>query len=272
MGFPEWTLWGMGISGLGALLMIGLALLAQSPTTLARMRLLSSRLDLRARAFTGYAFALLLLAFGFFFAGVPIAPITETADSTTPIAQSTPLTTLDANDETTAVLTDTLTADNATPRPTISTAGSGSFGAPPANSEEEVAPPTTEGATPNSSPTDSPTITLTPTPIATDTPTATPTNTPTPTASPTPTDTPTPTITPTPIEGETAVITTQGNPISMRRAPGGQQNLAQLKNGTVVVVQNGRANKGGINWREVRTVAGMLGWVPEEFLTFNETP
>jgi hypothetical protein len=58
----------------------------------------------------------------------------------------------------------------------------------------------------------------------------------------------------------------------MRRAPGGQQILAQLQNGTVVVVQNGRANQAGIIWREVRTVAGMLGWVPEEFLTFNETP
>jgi hypothetical protein len=275
MGFPEWTLWGMGISGLGALLMIGLALLAQSPATLARMRLLGSRLDLRARAFTGYGFALLLLAFGFFFAGVPIGPVGEGAvNNSTPLAQATEPTTAGAAEETAAVVTDSLSIETPTPRATVSTAGSGSFGAPPANITgtvaAEVAPPTEAGATTVS------TAAPTDTPLATNTATATPSHTPTSTASPTPTPTstptttPTPTVTPTPIEGETAVISTQGNPVSVRRAPGSQQILAQLQNGTVVVVQSGRANQGGLLWREIRTVEGVLGWVPEEFLALEE--
>ena len=258
----------MGISGLGALLMIGLALLAQSPTTLARMRLLSARLDLRARTFTGYGFALLLLAFGFFFAGVPIEPMAETAVSTTPVALATTLASPAGTNEITAVFTDTLTVDNATPRPTISSASSGSFGAPPSDTAEETVP-TAAAVLPDASATIAPTTAATNTPPATNTPTATPSHTPTSTASPTPTNTPTPTVTPTPIEGETALISTQGNPISVRRAPGSQQILAQLQNGTVVVVQNGRANQGGLLWREVRTVEGVLGWVPEEFLSFD---
>lgn len=268
MGFPEWTLWGMGISGLGALLMIGLALLAQSPTTLARMRLLSARLDVRARTFTGYGFALLLLAFGFFFAGVPIGTV-ETADAITPVSQAPSLTSLAATNDVTDVLTDTLTADNTTPRPTISSASSGSFGAPPSDTTEETVP-TAEAATPEPNATVAPTTAPTNTPPATSTPTATPSHTPTSTATATPTNTPTPTVTPTPIEGETAVITTQGNPISVRRAPGSQQILAQLQNGTVIVMQNGRASQGGLLWREIRTVEGVLGWVPEEFLSFDE--
>jgi hypothetical protein len=269
MGFPEWTLWGMGISGLGALLMIGLALLAQSPSTLARMRLLGSRLDLRARMFTGYGFALLLLAFGFFFAGVPLGSLPETAVSTTPVAQATASTAPEEIGEATAVLTDTLSTDNPTPRPTISSAGSGSFGAPPIGATEATTP-SIEAVTPDPTATITPTATATNAPTATDTPTATPSHTPTSTASPTPTDTPTPTVTPTPIEGQTAVIATEGNPVPVRRAPGGQQVLTQLQNGTVVIVQNGRANQGGLLWREIRTVEGILGWVPEDFLSFAE--
>ena len=62
----------MGLSSLGALLAVGLAFAAQSPKFLARTPLAGYRLDLRARAFTGYGFALMLLALGFFLAGVPI--------------------------------------------------------------------------------------------------------------------------------------------------------------------------------------------------------
>jgi hypothetical protein len=269
MGFPEWTLWGMGISGLAALLMIGLALLAQSPGTLNRMRLLGSRLDLRARLFTGYGFALLLLAFGFFLAGVPLAPAPETAASTTPVAQATSGTAPEAIDETTTVFTDTLSTNDSTPRPTISSASSGSFGAPPAGITEEITP-AIEAVTAEATATITSTATATNMPTATNTPTSTPSHTPTSTASPTPTDTPTPTVTPTPIEGTTAIITTQGNPIPVRRSPGGQQILAQLQNGTVVIVQDGRANQGGLLWREIRTVEGILGWVLEDFLAFAE--
>jgi hypothetical protein len=62
----------MGLAGFGALIAIALALLAQSPRLLTRLNLNGSRLDLRAKAFTGYGLALLLLAIGFFLAGVPL--------------------------------------------------------------------------------------------------------------------------------------------------------------------------------------------------------
>ena len=74
MGFPLWTLFGMAITAFGALVMLVIAYIAQSPKLLQRLGLSGSRLDLRARTFTGYALALLLLAFGFFIAGVPLGP------------------------------------------------------------------------------------------------------------------------------------------------------------------------------------------------------
>jgi len=57
--------------------------------------------------------------------------------------------------------------------------------------------------------------------------------------------------------------------VALRRAPGSQQVLLQLPNGEVVLLQNGRANQNTILWREVRTTSGILGWVPEEFLTIS---
>jgi hypothetical protein len=85
MGFPTWTLWGMGLSAFGALIAIALALLAQTPRLLSRFGLIRFRFDLRARSFTVYGFALLLLSVGFFLAGVPLGspaantPATETS-------------------------------------------------------------------------------------------------------------------------------------------------------------------------------------------------
>ncbi|MCA9999536.1 MAG: hypothetical protein KDE56_27425, partial [Anaerolineales bacterium] len=151
----------------------------------------------------------------------------------------------------------------------VSSSESGSFGSslPTATGEATAVP--TDNTTPDPAAANTATPTSTNTPLDTSTPTATPTPTATSTASPTPTDTPTPTVTPTPILGETAVITTQGNPVSLRRTPGGQQVILQLSNGEVVLLQNGRANQGTILWREVRTTNGTLGWVPEEFLTIN---
>ena len=269
MGFPDWTLWGMGISAVGALLMIGLALLAQSPPTLARMRLLSARLDLRAKAFTGYGFALMLLAFGFFLAGVPLGAVPDTAVAdTTPIAQTEAANTPVATNQTDADLSTPQPIGTTAPRATLSSAESGSFGS---SLPEATATAVPENSTPGPTApaTATATAAATNTPVATNTATATPTNTATSTASPTPTETSTPTVTPTPIQGETAVITTEGNPVSLRRAPGGQQVLEQLQNGTVVVLQNGRANQGTTLWREVRTTEGILGWVPEELLSFD---
>ena len=77
MGFPVWTLWGMGITAVGTTLMLILAYVAQSPRLLKRLGLSGYRLDLRARTFTGYALALLLLSSGFFLAGVPLGTLTD---------------------------------------------------------------------------------------------------------------------------------------------------------------------------------------------------
>jgi hypothetical protein len=201
----------------------------------------------------------LLLGFGFYFAGGPIESLSSAA-VTTLEGEATLETAVTPDDNATAVADTGDSGEPATPRSTVSTAGSGSFGSPLTNTNQLEAD---DASTPDLD------ATPTATPVPTETPTTTPTNTPTSTASATPTDTPTPTVTPTPIQGETAVITTQGNPISVRRSPGGQQVLFQLQNGTMVILQNGRANQGGELWREVRTVEGVLGWVPESFLAIT---
>ncbi len=276
MGFPTWTLWGMGISGLGAIIMMGLAMLAQSPGAMASMGLPSSQMGVQTKRFIGYAFACLLLVLGFFLAGVPLnTGESETAVVPTPLPLAT-----NAADEASTSETTALPTQSPTPIPTTQLVESGSFGGPPPNSEDASGDATeTETATTgestsepiatNAPPTETPTATQTPTPIDTPTPTATPTQTPTSTATPTPTNSPTPTATPTPIDGETAVIETGGGTIWLKRSPGGQ-NLVVIQNGEIVLLENGRANQGGILWREVRTVDGTLGWVQDEFINYEE--
>jgi len=272
MGFPEWTLWGMGLSAVAALLFSGLAVLAQSPRLLARLGVFGVRLDEQVRMFSGLTFAAVLLGFGFFMAGVPLEPVgTAVSESSGPnviqTATAAAMTAMPIANGSTAVSTPTATATPTPPfgAPTLGapTPGSGAFAGPPpsantvtpsveANGEATIPVPPTLTNTPR--PNSSPTATSTPTPLPTDTPTPTPT----------------PTITPTPIEGETAVISTQGSTLWVRRSPGGQQ-LALVRDGDVVILQDGRANRSGLVWREIRTVDGTLGWVQEEFLTFNES-
>jgi hypothetical protein len=38
----------------------------------------------------------------------------------------------------------------------------------------------------------------------------------------------------------------------------------------VVILLPRHANQGGIVWREVSTGSGIVGWVQEEFLNYNE--
>ena len=130
MGFPTWTLWGMGLSVLGALITLGLSLLAQSPQALKRIGLGSSTLDQRARAFTTYAFALMILALGFFLAGVPIGAENQTAVQSEPSAPA-------PTAEQEQAAADSSSPEIDTPTPPL-TPETGAFGGPP----PELASPT----------------------------------------------------------------------------------------------------------------------------------
>ena len=257
----------MGLSALAALIAIGLALIGQTPGFMRRVGLTVYRLDLRVRSYTGYGFALLLLAMGFFLAGVPIGPQTN-GETVVVVATPTPTppTGIPFPDE---------TADDETAAlPAVITPETGAFpGLPPElrdpdNDENDndvdgtAAPTTGDNVTATSTP-----AAAAPTATPTIGPTTTATATPTPT--PTPTQTPTPTLTPTPIMGETAVINALGSNIWVRRMPGGQT-LFLVSDRETVILLSGRANQGGIIWREISNLNGLTGWIQAEFLTTND--
>lgn len=233
----------MGIAALGALFFMLLALLGQSPSTARRLGLDVYRLDLRVRAFTGYAFACLLLVGGFFVAGVPLGegngePVaqspTEAVDAGTQLPDeegTSPQNGLGETGEDEPLTLETVAAGDLTP--TNDRPASGAFGGAPtraaetAEAEEAGEGEAGEGeegvvVTPDLS---SPTPTLeggepltgtveaaitaapdTPTPTGTPTPVSTNTPTPTPTSSPTATPTSTPTLTPTPTMTPTPIV------------------------------------------------------------------
>jgi hypothetical protein len=271
-GFPPWTLWGAGLSALGALIAIILAYIAQTPRFLKRTGLTVYRLDLQVRSFTGYALALLLLAMGFFLAGVPLGP-QPSGESVVVVATPTP--TPPSGEP--AVMT-TPDSDALTALPAAVTPESGAFpGLPPELQtptneatngsnlvEDEANAPTPPIVPPTGTATAGPTTAATTTPAAT----ATTTPTSTPTLTPTPTQTPTPTMTPTPIEGQTAVINTQGSNVWVRRMPGGQT-LFLVSDREVVILLPGRANQGGLLWREISNLDGLTGWIQADFLAEN---
>ncbi len=256
----------MGLSALGALLALILAFMAQSPQFLARARLTGHRLDLRARQFTGYALAALVLLAGFFVAGVPIGPPPTATPTPQPFAaltavpypadslSPTPMSDVPPNASPTRQLSDA-----------VQTPQSGAFGGPPPTATTNAGAGDSDAAS-NEGPAEaaatnapSPTATLTPQP------TIQPTSTPT----PSPTITSTPTLTPTPVEGETAVIDTGASTLWLYRMPGSQQ-LILARGGDTVILQPGRAYQGGFLWREVKTLEGVTAWVREEFLSVAE--
>lgn len=276
----------MGLAALAALLAIGLAYIGQSPRFVRRLRLDVYRLDLRVRTFTGYAFALLLLAFGFFLAGVPLDPMSPAGTdpaAMTEVAALVGTATANAlsasqpaptNEPGLPATPATLTS---TPAPTSSTPVTGAFGGrPPASAtpisgtltidEGEVTSTSPAGSNPTATPTAGPSST--PTPVPTNAPSATATPSPTPTATSTPTVTPTPTMTPTPIVGETATVNANGGSVWVYRSPGGQQ-LLLLPDRVIVILRPGHANQGGTLWQEIQTVDGQIGWIEVAFLTFN---
>lgn len=266
MGFPEWTLIGMGVSAAGALLALILAYIGQSPQFLNRSGLKRARLDLRVRALTSYAIALLILAIGFFLAGVPLGPQPET-NSTEDQSAGTETALSDemgSNFDDVAVSSTSPTAAS-----TPATPETGAFAGPPATSEvleegtidaAEVITPTVGNSTPGPD-----------FPAASEDVTATPSVTPssTPTATPTPTNTPTPTLTPTPISGETAVVNSGGNMVWLLRSPGGQD-LVLVDDNEILLLLPGHANQGGQLWQEVSTLEGVAGWILEDLLEFPE--
>ncbi len=259
----------MGISAIAALIALALALVGQSPEFLRRIGLSSARLDKSVRTFTGFAFAFLLLSFGFFIAGVPIGT-QPTGTDTTQIGDSSiiaiPGPTLVApapGNAETNIPQESASATRATPV-------TGSFDGPPLSTADaqqrqtddatEILDPVVQsGSTPQESATSPVSATTTPTssPGATSTPT------------PPPTLTPTPSLTPTPVLGETTLVETQGSTVWIRRSPGGQ-NLLLVHDGDSVFILSGHANQGGILWREIRTLGGLVGWLQEELLLLDD--
>ena len=208
MGFPNWTLWGMGMSGFAALLFMTLAYIAQSPALAARFRYLGPRLVKRSRALTGYGLAGLLMMLGFFLAGAPlepVEPVTEVLVVTAipdPEEMEVAVMVVDQAVEVTIASDDVSENDESGEETAESIpeetpqSESGAF-ARPATREDGV--DATETFTPTPFPDETavgtPTETAIPSNTATPTETATPSNTPTPSA--TPTATATPTLTPT---------------------------------------------------------------------------
>ena len=271
----------MGLSALVALLALLLALIGQSPRLMRRLGLDVYRLDLRVRALTGYAFAFLLLTMGFFLAGVPLGAGTAAesgeveemaGEATSPAAvESGSAVTVTSPVMTAAVSSTT------TPAATSATPSSGAFfgfssSSPISGTVESAATvpaipsPTVEGA---ATATGTPTRVLSPTPTPTQTPSATPTASPTPTATPSPTPSPTPTITPTPIDAPTATVEADGSSIWILRSPGGQE-LVVVDDGTTLILLSRHANQGGVLWREIMTVEGLVGWIQEQYLSYPD--
>lgn len=263
MGFPEWTLWGMGLSIAGALVALILSLLGQSPGVLRRIGLAGSRLEHRVRALTGYALALLLLAVGFFVAGVPLGLQSEQSTASAELTAAA-MGSADSAVGTESVPSEPIeTASPVEPTSTPTTPETGAFGGPPAGADR----PTAQGITVTVTAAD-PISPTTPVRDQTNTPAPTPTIMPTSTPTPTPEATPTPSLTPTPISGETAVLSTRGSTVWLRRSPGGQ-NLDLVHDADIVILHSGHANQGGVLWREVSTLNGIRGWLQQEFLVIS---
>ena len=258
----------MGLSAFAALLVITLAFVALSPRMLARLNMANRRLDVRARTFTGYGLALLLLAMGFFVAGVPLgqeaAPLAQATPAATDdgaIAATTPITaTLASGSQSGAMVgLPTSSADDATGLPTVDL----SAVAPISGTVDLALPPGAATVEPGAT-------AATAAPEATaEAATAEPTATLPPTA--TPTHTPAPTPTPTPILVPTARVGDDTSALPVRRAPGlDEPVLAVLVRGEIVLPLSGHAFHSGEVWQEISTVAGIIGWVPERFLSFEE--
>jgi hypothetical protein len=259
----------MGISAIAALIALALALVGQSPQFLRRSGLSGARLDKRVRTFTAFAFAFLLLSFGFFVAGVPIGTqptgtaTTQSGDSAISALPGAALVSPEPGNAISSIPQVSAAATRATP-------ATGSFDGPPLSTADVQQRQTEESAEildPAGQSGSAPQESATSPRSATTTPTSTPGATSTP--PPPPTLTPTPSLTPTPVLGKTTPVETQGSTVWVRRSPGGQ-NLVLVHDGDLLFILNGHANQGGIIWSEIRTLEGLVGWLQEEFLLLEE--
>lgn len=251
---------GMGVTFTGALIMVILAYIAQSPGFAARIGLGGTRIAYQVKTYTGYALAFMILCLGFFLAGVPLDPsLVKTA---VPTATVTAVANANTGTATIEPTTNTLEPSPTTDSNATLTPASGAFGGPPPGLADETTAEAITGTV--AVETAIPEFTATPANSATPV-----TSTPTPTASSTPTATPSPTTTPTPIDGETAVLNLGGNVIWLQRAPG-RQNMVVLQDKEIVILLGGRANRAGTFWREVATGNGTVGWVQEQYLQFPD--
>lgn len=254
----------MGLSAFAALVAIALAFIAQSPRLLSRLSLTGQRLDLRAKSFTGYGLALLLLAMGFFLAGVPldrsgnaeVAEVTSTPDSDA----------VGGGIETTEEAADESAGGQSGAMVGLPTqASGGASGAmsglitPQATLDPSIVISATQAAATAES-------ALPPDAADTPQPTASPTRVPT--ATPTPEPSPTPTATP--ILLPTAHINDATSTLPVRRLPGGPV-LVVLVRGDAVIPLTGHAFYDGDLWREIQTVDGVIGWMPDEFLDYGSS-
>ena len=191
----------MGLAAFGALIAIGLAFLAQSPRMLSRFNLTGQRLDLRAKSFTGYGLALLVLAIGFFLAGVPLSAEDRAAVVGAAGATLAPDETADAGEAAADGTPDGGTGGQSGAMTGLATSESGGAsgamdGLGPGATLDAIAvisgtaeialPPGATTGEPPAATAESATAEATPEPTSTRTPTETPTPTPSPTPSPTP--------------------------------------------------------------------------------------
>lgn len=273
-GFPIWTLWGMGLSAFGALVAIVLAFVAQSPRLLTRFKLGGQRLDLRARSFTGYGLALLLLAMGFFLAGVPLDRGEATTGSegaaAADVGEGAESGALEEDAATGEAITEATGGQSGamdgvpTPRPGGASGAMSGLITPQATLEPgAIITGTLDAATAESAlPPGAATAATDETPLPEATATRAPTTTPTPEPSPTPT--------PTPILVPTARINDETSTLPVRRLPGGPV-LVVLVRGDTVIPLVGNAFHSGDVWQEIQTVDGVIGWVPDRFLDYGDS-
>ena len=263
MGFPTWTLWGVGFCVVLALLLLVYSVFLQSPSRRLQQNADPVRFDNQVRLLTTSAVALLILGGGFFLAGVPLGNQSSDGSAQQPTAFP------DSSSQSGGIAIGGLTPAVPTPDPASGGAfsesanmGSGDID----SAESSFSDSDTSGLSGAATPA------IVQPQVADSTATLVETNTPTPTATPTITPTPRPTYTATPIDQPTARVETGGRTLWVRTIPGAPQgqNNALVYWNDMLIIRSGQAFVEGRVWQEVETVDGIQGWVPKEFLDFGE--